>query len=143
MAERPRIVVGVDRSRGAEAALRWAADEARLRGADLEVVHCWANYPIGTELAYVDPTLFEEGAATVLTEALAHLGDVDGVEVKSRLVRGAAAPALLDAGDGAALLVVGARGHGGFTGLLLGSVSQQVSHHAPCPVVIVPVPPAN
>jgi nucleotide-binding universal stress UspA family protein len=135
-----RIVVGVDGSPGSRAALRWAADEARLRRARVEAVHCWAYHPVGTELAFLDPAVFEEGAATVLHDAVANLGDTGEVELDLRLVQGPAARTLLDAAEGAQLLVVGARGHGGFTGLLLGSVSQQVVHHAPCPVVIVPTP---
>lgn len=136
-----RIVVGYDSSPGAHAALRWAAEEARLRGASLDVVHAWTYYVVGaTGLMPVDPTDLEAAAGTVLDEALAELGTVRGVEVNRRLTEGPAAQALLHAAEGADLLVVGSRGRGGFAGLLLGSVSQQVSHHARCPVVIVPAP---
>lgn len=140
MTENARIVVGVDGSPGSRAALQWAAEEARLRNARLEAVHCWAYHPVGTELAFLDPAVFEEGASTLLNEAAADLGDTGEVVLDLRLVQGPAARSLLDAAEGATLLVVGARGHGGFSGLLLGSVSQQVVHHAPCPVVIVPAP---
>ena len=67
---------------------------------------------------------------------LADVADA-GVELESSVVQGPASQALVEAADGADLLVVGSRGHGGFAGLLLGSVGQQVAHHAPCPVVIV------
>jgi nucleotide-binding universal stress UspA family protein len=67
--------------------------------------------------------------------------DTSGVTVDRKLRTGNASQALLHEAKGAALLVVGSRGRGGFTGLLLGSVSQQVAHHAPCPVVIVPATP--
>ena len=68
--------------------------------------------------------------------------DVAGLQVEIEAVRGDAAPALLSAAGDAALLVVGTRGRGGFKGLLLGSVSAKVTHHAPCPVVVVPHPPS-
>ena len=138
---RQRIVVGYDWSPGSHAALHWAAEEARVRGATLDVVHVWTYYAgAGTGLAYIDPDELEKSAATVLDDALTELGTVEGVEIERHLVEGPAAPALLHAAKGADLLVVGSRGRGGFAGLLLGSVSQQVSHHAPCPVVIVPAP---
>lgn len=139
-----RIVVGVDFSPGAHAALHWAVDEARLRDASLEVVHAW-TYVVAaaTGLAAIDPTFLEEAAHKVLDEVLGELGPVEGVALAPRVAEGPAAQILLEAAKGADLLVVGSRGRGGFAGLLLGSVSQQVAHHAPCPVVIVPVPDAG
>ena len=66
------------------------------------------------------------------------LGDeAAGVEIDRAVVEGAAAPTLIEAAAGSDLLVLGSRGHGGFAGLLLGSVTQQCAHHAPCPLVIV------
>jgi nucleotide-binding universal stress UspA family protein len=79
-----------------------------------------------------------EAAARDLLDRELDAVDVSGLEVDKRLEARNPADALVEAGREADLLVVGTRGHGGFTGLLLGSVSQQVSHHAPCPVVIVP-----
>jgi len=134
------IVVGNDGSKDALAARRWAVDEARIRAAALEVVHAWLPYPSGNpySLAMVDPAPFEEAARAVLDEA------VDGVDtsgltepVQRTLHCGGASAAILEAAAGADLVVVGSRGLGGFRGLLLGSVGQQLVHHAPCPVVVV------
>lgn len=78
-------------------------------------------------------------AEQLVDSELAELGgETSGIDIERAVVEGAPAPALLEAAEGAALLVVGSRGRGGFTGLLLGSVSQQCAHHAPCPLVIVP-----
>jgi nucleotide-binding universal stress UspA family protein len=133
-----RIVVGTDGSEGARAALRFAVEEARLRSAKLEAVYAW-HYPALALTAPVPATYddeLEESAKELLQTALDGI-DTSGVEVDRELVRGPAASALTELAKGADLLVVGSRGHGGFKGLLLGSVSQQCAHHAPCPVVIV------
>jgi nucleotide-binding universal stress UspA family protein len=146
------IVVGVDGSAGSLAALRWTLAEARFRGADVHVVHAWMvplldavpePWALGTpSLRPSEDEVHEHLEATarkVLDAALAEARSADpGVEVQAQLAEGRAATALLAAGRGADLLVVGSRGRGGFTGLLLGSVSTQCVHHAPCPVVIVP-----
>ena len=135
-----RIVVGVDGSTGADAALAWAADEARLRNAHLEVVYTFA-YPIKGEVPLpqeVDSQLIAEAQA-VLDDSLAG-ADLEGTDLEARFERGSAAVRLVEIAQGADLLVVGSRGRGGFAGLLLGSVSQQCAHHAPCPIVIVPAP---
>lgn len=142
-----RIVVGVDGSNGARAALAWALDEARLRGAAVDVVHAWhapapvvpgpygASRPADDEVA--DSTRV---AAEQVLEHQLQAADTNGVQIEPLLPSASPSDALLDIARGADLLVVGTRGRGGFAGLLLGSVSQQVSHHAPCPVVIVPGP---
>jgi nucleotide-binding universal stress UspA family protein len=136
------IVVGIDGSVEARRALHWALDEARLRGARLHVVHAWLYQftggpgympAAGTDLRGT----LELEAERVLDEALASMGTV-GVEVERTAVEGPPAATLVAAAADAELLVVGSRGRGGFAGLLLGSVSQQCAHHAPCPVVIVP-----
>jgi nucleotide-binding universal stress UspA family protein len=136
-----RIVVGVDGSETARTALRWALDEARLRNATVEVVHGWhMPYPDGYPDGVVDldPGRFERDARQLL-DRIVEEGDTAGVPaVEPILVGDGAARTLLDLAKGADLLVVGSRGRGGFTGLLLGSVSQQVVHHAPCPVVVIP-----
>ena len=141
------IVVGFDGSPSALAALRWALDEARLRGSHVLVLQAW-SVPV---LAYASPyaaapvlelveanrRAAEDTVANALEEA-----DCHDLVVEHAVVEGGAAEALLDAAADADLLVVGSRGHGGFAGLLLGSVSQQCAHHAPCPVVIVRSPAA-
>lgn len=139
------IVVGVDQSEGAKAALRFALEEAKLRRATLRVVHAWQYGYIGAtgvEGAYPalggDIKELRAGAETALAETLREsIPEADTVEIERRVVEGRPAAVLVDESRGADLLVVGSRGHGGFTGLLLGSVSQQCAHHAACPVVIV------
>jgi nucleotide-binding universal stress UspA family protein len=139
------IVVGLDHSREAKAALRFALDEANLRHAPLRIVHAWQYGSIGTAGAesfypVVGADLKEvRDAADAAFEATLReaLPDTDSVRIERRLVEGRPAAVLVDESRDADLLVVGSRGHGGFADLLLGSVSQQVAHHAVCPVVIV------
>jgi|Tabmets5t2r1_1033131.scaffolds.fasta_scaffold00076_6 nucleotide-binding universal stress UspA family protein len=142
-----RVVVGVDGSDHARRALEWAADEARLRKWELVAVHAYtippyllAPEPVPIGVVPPDPGLLEqleEGARKVLADELGRI-DADDLTVDGRVVSGPAADALLSAAEEGDLLVVGSRGLGGFKGLLLGSISQQVAHHAPCPVAIVP-----
>jgi nucleotide-binding universal stress UspA family protein len=139
------IVVGVDHSAGAKAALRFALKEARLRQATLRVVHAWQFGYIGaTGLEGFLPAAggkledFRQSAEASLDETLRDVGvDEDGVAIERRVDQGTAAAVLVEESRGAELLVVGSRGHGGFAQLLLGSVSQQCAQHASCPVVIV------
>jgi len=138
------IVVGVDHSEGAKAALRFALEEAKLRQATLRVVHAWQYGYIGyTGLEGGVPALGGDinelhAAAEAALEASVReaLPDSD-VTIERRTIQGAPASVLVDESRDADLLVVGSRGHGGFVGLLLGSVSQQCAHYAECPVVIV------
>jgi nucleotide-binding universal stress UspA family protein len=135
------IVVGVDGSPASQQALRWATAEAGRRGAALDVVHAWMTpYPLNAPDYFTDPAPFEARGAEVLEHALAALTlpDPAPTEVRRVLVQGYPSKALLQAAAGAALLVVGSRGRGGFSGLLLGSVSQNCVQHAPCPVAVVP-----
>jgi len=140
-----RIVVGVDGSDESVASLRWAVDEARLRNATVEVVHAW-HYPyaVSTEITGMAAGVlnrddFEQAGRAQLDHAIEEAGAATaGVPIVPVLVEGSAAGRLLEAAAGADLLVLGSRGRGGFVGLLLGSVSQQCSHHAPCPIVVVP-----
>jgi nucleotide-binding universal stress UspA family protein len=139
------IVVGVDHSEGAKAALRFALEEATLRQATLRVVHAWqygyigatgfeGSYPaLGGDIKELRNAAERDLDAT-LQEAIP---DTGAIEIERRVVEDRPAAALVDESRGADMVVVGSRGHGGFAGLLLGSVSQQVAHHAACPVVIV------
>lgn len=134
----PQIVVGVDGSEPSKAALRWAARQAALTGGVVEAVTAWQYpqwYGAGPVVAGFD---FADNAAKVLTQAIGEaLGADRPVEIRPRVVHGHPAEVLLDAARGTELLVVGSRGHGGFTGALLGSVSQHLVQHAACPVVVV------
>jgi nucleotide-binding universal stress UspA family protein len=137
-----RIVVGVDSSDGAKRALEWAVGEARLRGATVEAVHVWQlPYFLSTPLGDVplDRGDLQDSAQSEL-DGVVEAIDASGLSepVTRTVAAGNPAGVLIDIAGGADLLVVGARGHGGFSGLLLGSVSHQVANHAPCPVVIVP-----
>ena len=133
-----RVVVGSDGSESSRRAIRWAAEEARCRGAVLEVVHAWTLLGQPDDGTF-DPNYGEAEARQLLDGELDGLGDaLDGIEVERTVVCDLGAPALIDAGKRADLLVVGSRGRGGFRGLLLGSVSSQVVQHAPCPVAIIP-----
>ena len=133
-----RIVVGVDGSAPSRAALEWAVAEARLRKGQVGVVTAWQFPPatVGMEGLIHDPEIFPE-AAQRLQKHIIRRVDSDGVPVSTEVIQGAAAAVLLRASEGADLLVVGSRGLGGFTGLLLGSVSTQMVHHSACPVLVV------
>ena len=142
------IVVGVDGSAGAVAALRFGIEEAKLRGAELKVVSAW-HIPVGAyESGWVpipvDSTDYAELAKAALEKTIESAGaDAAGVEITRVVREGQAADVLVAEAAGAGLLVVGTRGLGGFRELLLGSTSQQCAHHAPCPVTIVPTPDAS
>ena len=140
------IVVGVDSSEGGKAALRFALEEAKLRQATLRVVHTWQFGYIGVSgIEGFSPVVGADlgdlrRTAEVALDAVMHgvAPDSDGLVIERRVSEGAPATVLVDESRQADLLVVGSRGHGGFAGLLLGSVSQQCAHHAAfCPVVIV------
>ncbi|KUL73672.1 MULTISPECIES: universal stress protein [unclassified Streptomyces] len=139
------VLLAVDGSPAARGAVEFAFSQASRHGTDLVALHVWSNR---TERAYASPAdppfvTYDEGRLhdeeeRVLAEALGGMGDLyPDVRVERRLVRGRVRHTLIEAGADAGLLVVGARGRGGFTGLLLGSVSQAVLHHAPCPVAVV------
>jgi nucleotide-binding universal stress UspA family protein len=141
------VVVGVDGSAGSREALQWAIAEARLQQVPLRAIHAWTyaeplippliGYPYSAE--YVESAIDErrraaEGLLEQETDAIAEAHEI---EIERVIAEGSAARVLIDAVGEDDLLVVGSRGHGGFSSLLLGSVSQQCAQHAPCPVVIV------
>ena len=141
-----RVIVGVDGSEGSIRALRFAVEEARIRGAELLAVNAWhippAVYDSGWAPAPIDLDEFRKLAQKALEASLVDAGITNaGVAVTPVLREGQPADILCLAAGVDDLLVVGSRGLGGFRGLLLGSVSQQVVHHARCPVVVVPSPP--
>jgi nucleotide-binding universal stress UspA family protein len=136
------VVVGVDGSAVSAAAIRFAADEAARRGAALVAVHAW-HAPAVTgpgdmmPLVY-DPELVAVEEGRVLAESVAGLRErYPDVPVRREVVEGPARRVLADRSYDAQLVVVGDRGHGGFAGLLLGSVSQHLIYHAGCPVAVV------
>jgi nucleotide-binding universal stress UspA family protein len=133
-----RIVVGVDGFESSTAALRWAIHQASLTGAVVEAITTW-QIPAGSGLLPAeDIPDYQDDARMVLTQAIAETCMVDSeVVVRPRVVEGRAAQVLVGASEGADLLVVGNRGHGGLAEALLGSVGQYCVHHAPCPVVIM------
>jgi nucleotide-binding universal stress UspA family protein len=145
-----RIVVGTDGSKSACAAVAWAAREAVLRNDELHVIHAWTPgltaYPspwytpsdVGVEASFeASQTIATRVCDTAREQATAA---APGVTVRSEAIEGGSTQVLLDQCNGADLLVVGARGHGGFIGLVLGSVSDQCARHAHIPVVVVPAP---
>jgi len=142
-----RIVVGVDGSDHSTAALRWAAAEAKLRSATLEVVHAWTFVPVTTpadsglvpmawtdnvELLDITRQSAENATAAQVEEIL---GPDNGATVS--VVEGGSDEALLAAAQDADLLVVGNRGRGNIAAALLGSTSAKVADASPCPVVVV------
>lgn len=139
------IVVGFDGSEYSQNALRWALDEARQRDGQVRLVTVWSKQPLSWfpavletaagEIAAEDsPQQIAEG---LQAEALKTAAS-EGVAAFGQLVHGESpASAILDAAKDADLVVVGARGHGGFAGLHLGSVSTQLITHAPCAVLVV------
>ena len=140
-----RIVVGIDGSDNAVEALRWAIGEAKLRGATIDAIDAW-NYPyVAVPGANVPLHPRADQAVDVeleLEKALADAGaDDSGVTVTSIVTEGVPAAVLCEAAEGADLLVIGRSGHRSWRERVLGSVGQEVLHHSPCPVVVVPHEP--
>ena len=136
------IVVGVDGSPGSRKALAWAAAEAADHGADLSVVNVWEHTllpPAGSVSVsehYV-PEPSQRTTDELVRVIKEELGDDPPVQIQARVKEGRPAKVLIDESAAADLLVVGQRGHGGFAGLVLGSVSQHVAAYAKCAVTVV------
>ncbi|WP_043500097.1 universal stress protein [Georgenia sp. SUBG003] len=135
--DRPLIVVGVDGSEASRSALRWAARQAALTGAELRAVQAW-HLPIGYGMPVAYPDVDVEahaiaGLKRIIDETL---GDPPDVAVSPVVVEGHPAEVLTEMATRADLLVVGSHGRGAFAGMLLGSVSQHCVQHATCPVLV-------
>ena len=141
--EGPYVLVGVDGSTNSVKAIRAAIQQAAWRGVVVHAVSAW-TYPAmyGMEgAAYsIEPSTLEASAFAVLDDALtgACPDSDEHAGIKRFAVGGSPSEVLIEESKNAELLVVGARGHGGFLGLLLGSVASQVVKHAHCPVLVVP-----
>lgn len=140
------IVVGIDGSPGSYAALRWAAKMAQALDASITAVTAW-EFPVfitaaggGLLPGTWDP---EADANTIVNDAIGAVFAGAPAYVRAVVDQGHPADVLLRASDTALMLVVGGRGHGGFAGALLGSVTTAVAHHAKCPVLIVPADTAR
>jgi nucleotide-binding universal stress UspA family protein len=141
------IVVGFDGSEHSQTALKWAVEEARQRNGQLRLVTAWSNAPLSWYPAVMETAAGEIAvpddspqsiAQTVQAEAM-KAATAEGLAVTGQVVHNhSPASAILAAAGDADLIVVGSRGHGGFPGLHLGSVSSQVIHHSPCAVLVVP-----
>ena len=137
-AMRPVIVIGVDGSEPSKDALRWAAKQAELTGAELHAVTAWRFPPTyGYPVDYSDVDFAAQARKTLVEVVAETLGQTPPVPVTARVIEGHPAAVLIDASRSADLRVVGSRGRGAFTGILLGSVSQQCVLHATCPVLVV------
>jgi nucleotide-binding universal stress UspA family protein len=139
-----KIVVGIDGSDASKNALRWAVEEARLRRADVLAIHAWEPPPTiatagpapGFDLVGVLPAVREAGEKLVKAVVGEVVGEEGDVKVEPVAIEGPTIDVLIDAASDADMLVVGSRGLSTFRALLLGSVSQQLAHHAPCPLLI-------
>ena len=132
-----RIVVGVDGSATSVEALRWANRISNCLDSDIEAIYAW-HLPTYLYAGLPDNYRPDLDAEHTLTDAIeTAFGNRCPAEVKSVVTQGYPARVLIEASRDAELLIVGSRGHGGFAGLLLGSVSTQVVEHAKCPVLVV------
>ena len=139
------VVVGFDGSKDSQAALDWAVEEARQRGGQLRLITAWTKQPMSWYPAVLETAMGgiaaadspKEDATTIQEKALRSIADT-GIAATGQVIHShSAASAILDAAAEADLVVVGARGHGGFTGLHVGSVTTHVVNHSPAPVLIV------
>jgi nucleotide-binding universal stress UspA family protein len=142
----PGIIVGIDGSAHSQRALEWAVREAAIRHAPLTVLTVsqavvgYSGVPVKYPGDEARATRAQEAAQQETDDILKQIGDgARPASVTVRAVTGLPAEELLNAGADADMIVVGSRGTGGFRRLLMGSVSTQVTHHAHCPVVVMPV----
>jgi nucleotide-binding universal stress UspA family protein len=135
---KPRIVVGVDGSEGSTSALRWTARLAELTGARVDVIGAWEYSAL---FGFTALPALEFPAADIERSLNETVDEVYGADrpadLRVKALDGPAAETLVTVSTGALMLVVGSRGHGGFAGVLLGSVSAKVAEHATCPVLVV------
>ncbi|WP_285105944.1 universal stress protein [Promicromonospora sp. MEB111] len=132
------VVVGVDGSPTSQAAIRFAFDAAALRDAPLVAVHAWRDASAAARHGVQDQRVQEHGAEALERWLADARADHPEVRVERVVAPDGPTASLLDRAEGARLVVVGSRGRGGFRGLLLGSTSQALIYHAPCPVAVVP-----
>jgi nucleotide-binding universal stress UspA family protein len=144
MSEIKVIVVGVDGSKSSRAALSWAYDEATHHGASLTVISTWhpPALPMTPPYGSIPPEGYvsqpKRDALDLLQKLVADLEERNPpVDVRTAIEEGNPSEVLIEQSKEADLIVVGSRGHGGFAGMLLGSVSQHLATHAGCPVVII------
>ncbi|MEV0283527.1 universal stress protein [Kribbella sp. NPDC050820] len=140
--EGPTVVVGVDGSKASARAIEFAFDQAEAMHAHVVALHAWTSpfltYANGASMLQFDAHKVEDESRLLVAESVAGaVADHPDVAWTTELVSGSAARALVRRSESADLVVVGSRGRGGFTGLLLGSVSQSVLHHTQCPIAIV------
>lgn len=140
-----RIVVGVDGSEPSKEALRWAARISSATGAGITAVMTWTVSPVYGDTYFPDNWDPKGDASRVLTETVdAAFDGIDKpADIDLVVAQGQPSKVLLEEGADAQMIVVGSRGHGGFKGLLLGSVSSTVAAHSKCPVLVVHGPDAR
>ena len=137
------VFVGVDGSANGNAALKWAAHYAQSTDGIVHAVYVW-SYPTATVVTaqlgsvMAPAELMENAASEALAGFIAEAELPDGLHIVHIVREGSVSKVLLDQAEEAEILVVGARGHGGFAGLRLGSVANAVINHAPCPVAVIP-----
>jgi nucleotide-binding universal stress UspA family protein len=132
------VVVGIDGSDASLEALEWAARQAELTGANLEIVMTW-DWPMTYGWAVPIPEGYdpEQDVQKALEKVQADLGvKHPDIEIAARVLRGHPAQLLVEESKGADLLVVGSRGHGEFVGMVIGSVSEYCATNAHCPVLV-------
>lgn len=132
-----RIVVGVDGSESSKQALRWARHLAGPTGATIAIVAAWPTPSGWSDDGWVDDWSPKAAAEETVQKVVDDVFEGEPDNVTVHVAPGSPAELLIEAGRGAAMIIVGSRGHGGFAGLLLGSVSSTVAEHATCPVLVV------